>query len=66
METEAQEKFCKLSVGHTSFQWHSLESSSAGRRNMLLLYSEKVNSIRAANQKHHVGLLVKCEKEGRG
>lgn len=33
---------------------------------MLLLYSEKVNSIRAANQKQHVGPLVKCKKEGRG
>lgn len=65
-ETVAQEKFSKLCMGHTPFQWHSLEADSAGRRNVLFLSLEKVNAmIRAANQKRRVGLLEKCKKGGK-
>lgn len=53
-------------MGHTHPQWHGLEADFAERRNRLLLYSEKVNSmISTANQKHHVGPLVKCKEGGK-
>lgn len=62
--TELQEKFSKLSTGHTPSQWHGPEADSAGRRNRLFWYSEKVKSVmRAAHQKCHVGLLTEWERE---
>lgn len=61
-ETELQEKFRKVLTS----QWHSQEVNTAERRNVLFLYSEKVNLfIGATNHKYHIGLLVKFKKEGK-
>lgn len=50
-------------MSHVPALRYSLKADSAERRNMLLLYPEKVTSfIRVANRKCHVGLLV---QEGR-